>query len=177
MTRSTLRSAAFALTIFCASAASAQVPQTVAGRQFSAWLEAFNSGDREKIRRFLETTYPDANLDNQMRFRLQTGGFDFRKAEQSTATSLSGLLQEKNSDQFARFTLTLDPAASNMITQLQLAAIPRPAEFALPRLSEAELITTLRGKLEKDAADDRFAGAALIGRISNGTGKVVFESA
>ena len=30
-------------------------------RQFSAWLEAFNSGDRERIRQFLAANYPTRN--------------------------------------------------------------------------------------------------------------------
>jgi CubicO group peptidase (beta-lactamase class C family) len=55
--------------------------------------------------------------------------------------------------------------------------VPRPAEFALPRMSEAEVITALRARLEKDAAADRFAGAAIVGRIRNGTSTVLFSGA
>ena len=159
MTRRALRFVALAVTLFSARAASAQIPETVARRQFTAWLEAFNSGDRERIRRFLEASYPSANLDGQMNFRLRTGGFEFRSAEQATATSFTGLVQESNSDQFARFNLTVEATEPHKITQFGLSAIPRPAEFPVPRLSETELISALRAKLDQDAADDRFAGS------------------
>src|SRR4030095_13230272 len=76
-------------------------------KQFSAWLDVFNSGDRERMRRYIETNYPTASIDGQVNFRAQTGGFDFRALEQATATMVSGLVQERNSDQFARFSLVI----------------------------------------------------------------------
>jgi hypothetical protein len=45
-------------TILFAGVVCPQVPDTAAGRQFSAWLEAFNMGDRTRISQFLETNYP-----------------------------------------------------------------------------------------------------------------------
>src|SRR5688572_30674982 len=116
-----------AAALLTANAVSAQVPTTPAGRQFSAWLEAFNSGDRERIRRFLETNYPSVTVDAQLNFRDRTGGFDFRKLEEGTTTTLTGLVQERNSDQFARFNLVVDATDPYKITRLALGAIPRPA--------------------------------------------------
>src|SRR5207247_2616287 len=52
-----------------------------------------------------------------------------------------------------------------------------PAEFPVAALSEAELVTALRAKLERDAAADRFAGAALLARIGSGADKVLFSGA
>ena len=57
----------------------AQVPDTPAGHQFAAWLDAFNSGDGERIRKFLVTTIPrppeiERNSANRLdpRFRLRS---------------------------------------------------------------------------------------------------------
>ena len=142
-------------------------------RQFSAWLEAFNSGDRTRIGQFLETNYPSMKLDAQMNFRERTGGFELRALEQATATTLTGLVQERDSDQFARFVLVVEPAEPNRIARLGLSGIPRPAEFPVPRLSEAEVIAALRANVEKDAAAGRFAGTVLVAK----GGKVLFSGA
>lgn len=42
--------------VLCAS--KAQLPETPAAHQFSAWLETFNRGDREALRDFLQKNYP-----------------------------------------------------------------------------------------------------------------------
>ena len=142
-------------------------------RQFSAWLEAFNTGDRTRIGQFLETNFPSMKLDAQMNFRERTGGFELRALEQVTATSLTGLVQERDSDQFGRFTLEVEPAEPHRIARFPINAIPRPADFPVPRLSEAEAIAALRAKVEKDAAADRFAGTVLLAR----SGKALFSGA
>jgi CubicO group peptidase (beta-lactamase class C family) len=142
-------------------------------RQFSAWLEAFNTGDRTRIRQFLETNFPSANVDAQMNFREGTGGLELRALEQATATMLTGLVQERDSDLFGRFTIEVEPAEPHRITRFPIRAILPPAEFPVPRLSEPEVITALRAKLDKDAAADRFAGTALLAK----NGKVLFSGA
>ncbi len=160
------------------TASEAEAARTAAPfRQFSAWLQVFNSGDRDQIRRYLEANYPSATLDGQMNFRGRTGGFELRALEQASATTLVGLVQERDSDQFGRFTLVIEPDQPHKITRFGISAIPRPAEFPLARMSEAEVISALRAKLEKDAAADRFAGTALVARIGNGTSKVLFSEA
>src|SRR5213075_247018 len=146
-------------------------------RQFSAWLEAFNSGNRNRMQQYLQASYPSANIDMQMNFRERSGGFELRKLEQATPTTLVGLVQERGSDQFGRFTLVIEPTEPYKIVRLALTAIPRPAEFPVARLSEGELVTALRAKLESDAATDRFAGAALVARIGDGKDQVLFNAA
>jgi D-alanyl-D-alanine carboxypeptidase len=142
-------------------------------RQFSAWLEAFNSGDRDRMRQFLEANFPSSNLDAQMNFRERVGGFDLRALEQATPTSLTGLVQESGSDQFARFVVTVEPEEPHRITRFPILAIARPADFPMPRMTEEEVVAALRGKLEKDAAADRFSGTVLVAR----NGKVVVSAA
>lgn len=155
--------------------AQTQFPDTPAGRQAAAWLEAFNSGNREIYRDFLQKNFPSRaeEIDQGMEFREMTGGFDFRKVEESTPTKLTALVQERISDQFARLTLEVEGAERHQIIRLDLFTTSRPAEFALPRMSDSELITALRKKLEVDAAADRFSGAALVAR----NGKIVFSQA
>src|SRR6266498_1472321 len=82
-----------------------QLPATPAGRQFSAWLAAFNNGERAVLRQFLEKNHPARvkDLDEELGFREETGGFELKKVEESTATRITGLVKERGSEQFARF--------------------------------------------------------------------------
>jgi CubicO group peptidase (beta-lactamase class C family) len=154
-------------------------------RLFSAWLDAFNSGDRERYERFLTDSFPSlaGSLDQEMGFREMTGGFDLRKLEQVSATQVVGLVQERASDQFGRFELqlALDLDASgkvvaaepHQITSLQLQAIPRPAEFPIAQLTGREAVEGLEAFVRKEAAADRFSGAVLVAK----DGEVLFDKA
>ena len=144
-------------------------------RQFSAWLDVFNSGDRERYAKFLADSFPArlALLDEEMAFREFTGGFDLRKLERVSPTEVSGLVQERDSDQFARFELTVAATEPHVIASLDLTAIPRPPEFPIARLTEGEAIAGIQTILREDAAEERFSGAALVAK----PGRVLFSHA
>jgi CubicO group peptidase (beta-lactamase class C family) len=176
----TLRFACVAVLVTFAGTAWAQVPPTPAGRQLAGWLEAFNSERPDALRQFLARHAPSASQERLLQptaatfdFRERTGGFDFRKAESSTATRLSALVQERGSDQMARITIDVQPDAPHHITALSIAAVPRPPELALPRLNEADLVTALRAKLAADAAAGTFAGAVMLAK----DGRTMFDGA
>jgi D-alanyl-D-alanine carboxypeptidase len=156
-------------------AAQTQVPDTPAGHQLSAWLEAFNRGDRDNLRDFLQKNYPSGleRLDRDVQFRKMTGGFDFKKLEESTPVKVVALVQERSSDQFARLTLEVEAAEPHPITSLGLRAIPRPADFPLPHLSQSELVTATRKEVERAVGSSQFAGAVLIAK----DGKPIFSQA
>jgi CubicO group peptidase (beta-lactamase class C family) len=156
-------------------AAQTQLPDTPAAHQFSAWLEAFDTGDRAVLLEFLQKNDPSraAGIDQEFGFRTQTGGFDLKKVEESTPTRLTGLVKERASDQFARFTIEVEPSEPHRIAQLNLRAIPQPPEFPMPRMSQDTAIAALRAELEKAAAADHFSGAVLLAK----DGKAVFTAA
>ena len=170
--------AVMALVVVSVGLSSAQVvvPDTPAGRAAQGWLAAFNGGDAAAYRAFVEKNWPSGvqRVEPTMGLRARTGGFDVRQIEaSSTPTKLSVLVQERDSDQFARLTIEMDAAAPSQIATLGVRAIPRPAEFALPHLRVGDLVTAVREKVQKDAAADRFAGAVLIAK----DGKPVFAQA
>jgi CubicO group peptidase (beta-lactamase class C family) len=154
-------------------------------RLFSAWLDAFNSGDQERYAKFLADRFPSQAgfLDQEMEFRELTGGFHLRKLEQASATEAIGLVQERDSDQFARFELQLalelnasgevEAAEPHEILSLGLLAIPRPAEFGVTRLTAGEAIEGVKALLRKSAAADRFSGSVLVAK----DGRVLFSKA
>jgi CubicO group peptidase (beta-lactamase class C family) len=139
------------------------------------WLVAFNSGDKAALEGFLEKYRPSdvPHVDGLLDFRSRTGGFDFEKLEESSPTHCAALLKEKNSDQFARMVIDVETEPPPKITKFELMAVPRPPEFAIPRLSQKDAIDALAKQLESEAAADRFSGAALVAR----NGSILFEHA
>ncbi|HXN77082.1 MAG TPA: hypothetical protein VN876_10620, partial [Gemmatimonadaceae bacterium] len=112
-----------------------QLPNTPAGQQLSQWLAAFNTGDKETMRKYLEANFPGRlnKLDEDLRFREGTGGFDLKKVEDSKPLRLISIVKEKNSDQFARATLEVEDAPPHRVTDFDLRAIPAPPEFEVAR--------------------------------------------
>jgi D-alanyl-D-alanine carboxypeptidase len=167
--------AAFLLVIAPACLAQTQFPDTPAGKQAKVWLDSFNAGDAEKHKEFLRKNAPTRleRADREMGLREMSGGFDVKKVEVSTPTRIIALLQERASDQFVRLTMEVDANEPHQITRVALQGTARPTEFALSHLSESELITAVRKKLDEAAAADRFSGAALVAR----NGKTLFAQA
>lgn len=157
------------------SSAGPQLPDTPAGQQFAAWLKALNSDDDEAFQGFLQDNFPSRakHLKAAFHFRQLTGGLTLRKLEESSATKVVVLAEARNSDMFARLTLEVESDAPHIIIDVQLQRVPRPAEFALPHLSESELLEALRKKLEEATATDQFAGTVLLAR----NGKIIYSQA
>ncbi|HEX6729657.1 MAG TPA: hypothetical protein VF074_06590, partial [Pyrinomonadaceae bacterium] len=134
--------------------AQTEFPNTPAGNQAKVWLDSFNAGDAEKHKEFLRKNAPSRleRLDREMGLREMSGGFHLKKVEESTPTKLVALVQERASDQFARFTVEVDATEPHQITRLALQGTARPAEFALPHVSESELVTVLKKSLDDAAA-------------------------
>ena len=162
-------------------------------RLFSAWLAAFNSGDRERYLAFLEKKFPSRTtvIEPEMGFREVTGGFDLRKVTSASETEIKGWVQERDSDQFAEFVLWLqldiDSAVAvvsgnlkaakgiknHVIADLQLRDIPRPTEFPVERLSEDEALASAEALANKRAVAGMFSGAVLVAK----DGEILFAKA
>ena len=142
------------------------LPNTPAGTMLGAWLDAFNRGDRAAYTQFVQKSFPARTqaIDRDVDFRAVTGGFDIRKIEDSTPAKLTALVQERDSDQFARLVIEVDAAEPHPIASLSVRAIPRPAEFPIPHVSEAELRTAAESRADKAAAAEQFSGALLIAK-------------
>jgi CubicO group peptidase (beta-lactamase class C family) len=152
-----------------------EIPKTAAGEQFSAWLRGFNSGDRAQIAeaRKLFKDPPGPNVDGDMAFRRRTGGFDLRKVEESSATRISGLVQERGSDQFAHFAVVVEESAPHLITEWHLDAVATPAEFATGRLSEPMAVEATKARIDELVKEDQFSGAVLVTK----NGKAILSEA
>ena len=86
---------------------------------------------------------------------------------------MTALVQERAGDGFARLTLEVESPEPHRILKLDIHLVERPAEFALPHLSNLQLVAALRKRLDNEASADRFAGAVLVAN----QGKTLFAQA
>src|SRR5689334_24699386 len=102
-----------------AQSALPQLPDTPAANQAKGWLEAFNSGDVEKRRAFLQKNYPSRleRLDRVTEMRRATGGFDVVKVAESTPSKIVLLIRERLGDQIASFTVEVEPTPPHGVKQ------------------------------------------------------------
>jgi D-alanyl-D-alanine carboxypeptidase len=152
-----------------------EIPKTPAGKAFEAWLTSFNSADAAKIRAFDETyrREPGPPVEQRLQFREETGGFTLVRIEKSEPTSLVALLQEKSGDTVARMELTVSSEEPTKIMSSALREVPRPADLALPRMTEAAALAALSAKAEEAAKNHQFSGAVLVAR----NGKILLQKA
>jgi D-alanyl-D-alanine carboxypeptidase len=147
------------------SAASAPtIPETPAGKRFSAWLAAFNAIDRDALAAFVAAfaAMPAPTLDAVLGMRQRSGGFTVRKIEESSETRIVVLLEQHEGEQFARAVLEVDATPDHRIVSAPIRAIPTPPEFAAPRIADADLPKQLDAQLKSLEAADTFSGAVLI---------------
>ena len=155
----------------------AQAPQaeSPAGQQLSAWLAAYDGADWNAYLQFLQkncVSPPGPMLKDPM-FRDRIGGFDLKKTENETPTTVTALLQEHTSDRFSRLVLQVEASEPHRIVSFDMHPVERPAEFALKPMTEAELIAALGKRMQEEVAGDKFSGAVLVAK----NGKPIFAQA
>jgi D-alanyl-D-alanine carboxypeptidase len=164
-------------TLLAPSTSAAQKPQSEfpASRQLAAWLAAYDGADWNAYLQFLQKNCvsPPGPMLRDAMFRDRIGGFDLKKVESETPTTVTALLQEHTSDRFSRLVLEVEASEPQRILSFDMHPVERPAEFAFKPMTESELIAALRQRLQEDAAADKFAGAVLVAK----NGKPVFAQA
>src|SRR5262245_59095872 len=117
-----------------------QVPQTPAGRQVTAWLEAVNSGDRAKMQEFVDKSMPGRGVEPTMAIYSRSGGYDVQKVVESSDTRIVLLLQERGATkQFARVIVSVSAEAPEKIAGILIQPAQPPPELAPPKLTKSEV--------------------------------------
>src|SRR5580704_18137672 len=130
-----------AFVILFVRAASAQLPDTPAGRQFGAWLKARNSGDRAIIQQFIDKNMPWGRIEQELAMNAQSGGYDVKKVEQSTDTHIVVLAQERGpAKQFSRILMDVEAAEPHQIAGIRIQPAQPPADMAPPKMTPEETV-------------------------------------
>jgi CubicO group peptidase (beta-lactamase class C family) len=156
-----------------------EIPTTAPGKLLSLWLEAFNTGTKDKIQEFqakhLDPAQdPIRRLNRASEFRQQTGGFELEKIESSSEKEIIATAKEKNSVRRARLNLHVSEDNSEWIGEFNIQPI-QAAEAEPPPAKKPinQLVQDVDAKLAKLVADDEFSGAALLAK----DGMVLWEKA
>lgn len=170
-----IQAVCLALSISVFTAAQAPATQAPASRGLGEWLAAYNGTDWNAYLTFLKTDFaiqPGGGFRDPA-LRDRTGGYELKKIESETLTKVTGLIQERAGDGFTRVVLEVEPGQPHRILRLEVKLIERPAEFALPHMSDQQLARALRKRLEGETSSDRFAGVVLVAK----EGKPIFAQA
>jgi hypothetical protein len=104
------------------------IPDTPAGHTLQAFLDAFNSGDHDRIAGYVKQYDPSNNADGLVEFSSQTGGFDFVSVVQSKPDRLDFLVHGRGDNVDAYGILQLATTAPPQVKQLNIRALPPGAK-------------------------------------------------
>lgn len=154
-----------------------------AEKQFSRWLDAFNSGDFKLISDFTASHFATTALANipaneraiqdSLIFK-ENQGFELKRIDSSTDYRVVAFVQSKLLGLWFRVTTEVEQSAPYGITDLMIRVTPPPDDAQTPRsLSETEMAGELRRYVEKLSRADVFSGVVLLAH----NGKPLFREA
>ena len=106
------------LSIPLTTRASVSIPDTPAGHTLQAFLNAFNSGDHDRIAAYVKEYDPENNADGLTSFSGQTGGFTLTSIVHSTADNLTFLVHGRHDNIDAYGVLRLSSTAPPKVKTL-----------------------------------------------------------
>src|SRR6476660_842736 len=142
-----------------------ELPSTPAGKVLAGYLEALNSGNKDKLEAFIKAHRPDRPdaLNRMLDLRWNTGGFDLYSLESSQALNIQVLLHEREGNgNYNRMSITVSDGEPAVITNISLAVIPPPAGAPVPeRLTQGAAVVAWNAEIDKAAANGKFSGVWL----------------
>jgi hypothetical protein len=116
--------------------ADVSTPDTPAGRTLRAFLDAFNSGEHDRIAAYVKEYDPENSADELTSFSSQTGGFTLASIVQSTPDKLSFLVHGRGDSVDAYGILQLASTTPPRVKRIGIRAIPPGAKLDDIRLDE-----------------------------------------
>ena len=117
--------------------ADVSIPDTPAGRTLRAFLDAFNSGEHDRIAAYVKAYDPENSADHLTSFSSQTGGFTLVSIVNSTPDKLSFLVHGRGDNIDAYGVLQLASTTPPRVKRIGIRAIPPGAKLNDIRLDEA----------------------------------------
>ncbi|MCA1680109.1 MAG: beta-lactamase family protein [Actinobacteria bacterium] len=150
---------------------SVSIPETPAGRQALVWLDCFERGELDLLRRFAAERLSGAALavlgaEAQARWQCDlyrdTSGLVPAQVERSSETELSLLVRARVTGEWLRLNLAVEREPPHVIERFGVFFLaPWEPPFG-PAVADAELVAELRLLAERLADLDCFSGAVLL---------------
>ena len=142
------------LFLVCVGFALAQpsIPDTPAGHALRAWMDAFNSGNRDKVEAYIKTIDPSQSVEAMASFRNQTGGFDLLSIESSEPGHIRFRVKEKGGPTTAVGNLLTKAGQPSMVETFGLRALPpgvEPVNIVLDASLRQQVIAGIAKNLQE----------------------------
>jgi CubicO group peptidase (beta-lactamase class C family) len=161
-----------------------KLPDTPAGKTLAAFLQSFNTGDLQTMKRFhTQRGDTDENAQKDLEFYNQSGGLKIHSVIRSSDYEITALVQKKRDGGWLNFTIQTQASAPHAVDTIDVqpasppsleksAANTNPANVniaatpAAParRLTEAEALKEIEAFLDQQAAEDKLSGVVLLAR-------------
>jgi len=154
-----------------------KTPDTPAGRQLAALLQALNTTDAKTIRTFveehisksfLEAIPLDKHIAVNSKFAEENGGLALERIEHADTYEIAALTRAKGDKTLIRIHMKVEEEPPHGVSGLyyeidpDITATPeKPGEV---KMTEAQILEGLETYLNERAAADRFSGAVLIAK-------------
>jgi CubicO group peptidase (beta-lactamase class C family) len=168
-----------------------KLPETPAGKTLHAFLQAFNTGSLEALKKFHSEHGGNAeNANEDLNFFNQCGGLKVHSVNAASDYSIQVLTQAKNDGRWLNFTIQVGANPPHSIDDIRVQPASAPTGNEKPatsvnnssakinpapakKLTEAEALTEIEAFLAQQAAEDNLSGTVLIAR----DGKPIFKKA
>ena len=136
--------------------ATVELPSTPAGKVLAGYLEALNSGNKDKLEAFIKAHRPDRPnaLAIMLDLRWNIGGLDLYSIESSQPLNIQAVLHEREGNgNYNRMSVAVRDGDPAVITNITLVVIPPPAGAPVPeRLTQLAAVAAWKAEIDKAAA-------------------------
>lgn len=155
-----------------------KLPETPAGRTIGKFLQAINSGELEKMKRFQrETGGDEGNADQDFEMFQRTGGLEPQQSVESSDYALTILVRAKKDGHWLRLSFGVDsqPPHALQEVRVQNAAAPNTqggsrtgeANPARVKPKDGDFLKTVGALIDAQSERDKFSGVVLIAKDGN----------
>ncbi|HEY7641364.1 MAG TPA: S41 family peptidase [Steroidobacteraceae bacterium] len=113
------------------------IPDTPVGRTLTAWLDAFNSGDRTRAEEFIRTHSWQADLDYVMRWTAEVGGYELLDVYTNDQTHILFRLKPRVNGGEEIGTMQVSATEPRALMELETFRVPPGARFEEVRFDDA----------------------------------------
>ncbi len=154
-----------------------EFPPTPAGQVLGGYLDALNSGNKDKLDAYIKAHRPDRPdaLDRMLDLRWNLGQLELYAIESSQPQKVQAVLHEREgTGNYHRMTVDVNDATPAVITNITFVRIPPPAGAPVPqRLTQPAAVAAWKAEIEKAASAGTFSGVWLWAK----NGKVIASGA
>jgi len=158
------------------------IPDTPAGKQLAAYMQAFNSGNHATMQAYFAANMEAPPKDPEFSKRMadqalqlygQTQGFTVRKVEQAASASIRALVQARATGMWTEFSLFITAQAPEYVQAIPpyrivgigMGGIKAPVEFLSPqKLTDAEVRAKTEALMRFLVAKDAFSGTVTVAK-------------